>query len=117
MSRERALITGFALTACLVASAVHAQISSDPVLFRVFLSDGRVLCTYGDSGWGANVRDGKAAGTYSDILVRAMAELVRSWAPGGCISTGSPSRRATPQSITMTSPNSPTITFCGFKSR
>jgi hypothetical protein len=48
MSRQRALITGFALTACLVASAVHAQISSDPVLFRVFLSDGRVLASYGE---------------------------------------------------------------------
>jgi hypothetical protein len=48
MSRGRAVTTGLALLASLVAAAAHAQISPDPALFRVFLSDGRVLASYGE---------------------------------------------------------------------
>ena len=44
---------------------------------------GRVLCVWGDSGWGGEVADGKyRAGKFSDALVEAAAALVREkWKP------------------------------------
>ena len=48
MAQRRALITGVVLLTALVARAAHAQISTDSTLFRVFLSDGRVLASYGE---------------------------------------------------------------------
>jgi ATP-dependent DNA helicase RecQ len=39
--------------------------------------EGRVLTRWGELGWGEMVRDGKLAGTFSDELVAAAAELVR----------------------------------------
>jgi ATP-dependent DNA helicase RecQ len=43
---------------------------------------GKVLCLWGDAGWGALVRDGKYRdGHYSDDLVNACAALVREWKP------------------------------------
>ncbi len=46
--RGRALRNGLALLASLLVSAAHAQTSSDPALFRVFLTDGHVLASYGE---------------------------------------------------------------------
>ena len=48
MSRRHGVIAALSLIASLVVSQAHAQISSDPTLFRVFLSDGRVLSSYGE---------------------------------------------------------------------
>jgi len=43
---------------------------------------GKALCIWGDAGWGDLVRRGKYHdGRFSDDLVRASAELVRSWNP------------------------------------
>jgi ATP-dependent DNA helicase RecQ len=43
---------------------------------------GRVLCMWGDAGWGALVRQGKAQdGRFADPLVEACAAMVRTWAP------------------------------------
>jgi ATP-dependent DNA helicase RecQ len=43
---------------------------------------GRVLCTWGDAGWGSLVRQGKLHdGRFADQLVEACAAMVRSWAP------------------------------------
>lgn len=44
---------------------------------------GRALCRWGDSGWGESVRRGKyVQGRYSDELVTACTEMVRTWDPG-----------------------------------
>ena len=40
---------------------------------------GRVLCEYGDGGWGTLVKEQKVAGHYDDELVDALAQLVRRW--------------------------------------
>ena len=43
---------------------------------------GKVLCVWGDAGWGAMVREGKYRDRrFSDELVRACENLVREWAP------------------------------------
>jgi len=43
---------------------------------------GKALCIWGDAGWGDLVRQGKYHdGRFSEDLVRASAELVRSWNP------------------------------------
>jgi ATP-dependent DNA helicase RecQ len=43
---------------------------------------GRVLCMWGDAGWGALVRQGKMQdGRFAGQLVEACAALVRTWAP------------------------------------
>ena len=43
---------------------------------------GRVLCVWGDAGWGSLVRQGKSRdGRFADQLVEACAAMVRSWAP------------------------------------
>jgi ATP-dependent DNA helicase RecQ len=43
---------------------------------------GRVLCMWGDAGWGSLVRQGKSHdGQFADQLVEACAAMVRSWAP------------------------------------
>jgi len=43
---------------------------------------GRVLCMWGDAGWGSLVRQGKSQdGRFADQLVEACAAMVRSWAP------------------------------------
>jgi ATP-dependent DNA helicase RecQ len=43
---------------------------------------GRLLCTWGDAGWGSLVRQGKSHdGRFADQLVEACAAMVRSWAP------------------------------------
>jgi len=43
---------------------------------------GKVLCVWGDAGWGALVRFGKYRdGTFADDLVAACTALVRGWAP------------------------------------
>ena len=43
---------------------------------------GKVLCVWGDAGWGAMVREGKYRDRrFSDDLVRACVKLVREWAP------------------------------------
>ena len=45
--------------------------------------EGRVLCLYGDAGWGQEVARGRyGAGSFNDDLVRAAAELIREkWKP------------------------------------
>jgi len=43
---------------------------------------GRVLCVWGDAGWGSLVREGKSQdGQFADQLVEACAAMVRTWAP------------------------------------
>ncbi|HWA09867.1 MAG TPA: DEAD/DEAH box helicase [Opitutaceae bacterium] len=43
---------------------------------------GRILCVWGDAGWGSLVREGKSRdGRFADRLVEACAAMVRSWAP------------------------------------
>ncbi len=43
---------------------------------------GKVLCVWGDAGWGTLVRQGKSRdGRFADQLVEACAAMVRSWAP------------------------------------
>ncbi len=43
---------------------------------------GRVLCMWGDAGWGSLVREGKSLdGRFADQLVEACAAMVRTWAP------------------------------------
>ena len=43
---------------------------------------GRVLCMWGDAGWGSLVRQGKSRdGWFADQLVEACSAMVRSWAP------------------------------------
>jgi len=50
---------------------------------RLRATEGRVLCLYGDAGWGQEVARGKyGSGRFSDPLVRAAAELISSkWKP------------------------------------
>jgi ATP-dependent DNA helicase RecQ len=46
------------------------------------LRPGKILCMWGDAGWGESVRLGKYRdGHYSDDLVTACATMVREWAP------------------------------------
>jgi ATP-dependent DNA helicase RecQ len=46
------------------------------------MQPGRVLCVWGDAGWGKSVRDGKYQQQhFSDELVEACAALYRAWAP------------------------------------
>lgn len=46
------------------------------------MQPGKVLCVWGDAGWGALVRQGKVRdGRFADQLVEACAAMVRSWAP------------------------------------
>lgn len=43
---------------------------------------GKVLCVWGDAGWGSLVRQGKSRdGRFAEQLVEACAAMVRSWAP------------------------------------
>lgn len=42
---------------------------------------GKVLCVWGDAGWGALVRKGKRDGQFSDELVAACVDLIQKWAP------------------------------------
>jgi ATP-dependent DNA helicase RecQ len=43
---------------------------------------GRMLCMWGDAGWGSLVRQGKLQdGRFADQLVEACAAMVRTWAP------------------------------------
>jgi len=43
---------------------------------------GRILCRWGDAGWGALVREDRASGGFRDELVAALAEMVADrWAP------------------------------------
>ena len=42
---------------------------------------GKVLCMWGDAGWGALVREGKHDGHFSDDLVAASVDLIQKWAP------------------------------------
>ena len=43
---------------------------------------GKVLCIWGDAGWGSLVRQGKSRdGRFADQLVEACAAMARSWAP------------------------------------
>ncbi|MBN2238400.1 MAG: RecQ family ATP-dependent DNA helicase [Dehalococcoidales bacterium] len=47
--------------------------------------EGRVLCHWGDSGWGALVRQGKYHdGRYSDELVAACIDMIKEWNPQPC---------------------------------
>jgi ATP-dependent DNA helicase RecQ len=50
---------------------------------RLRAEEGRVLCVYGDAGWGGAVARGKyESGRFADELIEAAAELVRSkWKP------------------------------------
>jgi ATP-dependent DNA helicase RecQ len=46
------------------------------------MQPGKVLCIWGDAGWGSLVRQGKARdGRFADQLVEACAAMARSWAP------------------------------------
>jgi ATP-dependent DNA helicase RecQ len=46
------------------------------------LSRGKVLCRWGDAGWGALVRRGKCDRLdFDDQIVEAMAQMIREWAP------------------------------------
>lgn len=57
---------------------------------------GRLLCVWGDAGWGSLVRQGKLRdGWFADQLVEACAAMIRSWAPQPAPSwvTCIPSRR------------------------
>jgi ATP-dependent DNA helicase RecQ len=46
------------------------------------MRSGRVLCIWGDAGWGSLVRAGKSRdGRFADQLVEASAAMIRSWAP------------------------------------
>src|ERR1019366_8768880 len=66
---------------------------------RLRAQTGRVLCMYGDAGWGNEVARGKyQTGLFSDALVTAAAELIQSkWKPGPPPQwvTAIPSRRHT----------------------
>ena len=42
---------------------------------------GKVLCMWGDAGWGTLVRRGKHDGQFSDDLVTAAVDLIQEWAP------------------------------------
>jgi ATP-dependent DNA helicase RecQ len=43
---------------------------------------GKVLCIWGDAGWGSLVRQGKSRdGRFADQLIEACAAMVRSWTP------------------------------------
>lgn len=43
---------------------------------------GKVLCVWGDAGWGALIRDGKYRdGRFAEALVEAGVKLVRQWSP------------------------------------
>ncbi len=43
--------------------------------------DGRILCRWGDAGWGRFVLADKHAGRFRDELIEAMAEMIRRWSP------------------------------------
>lgn len=43
---------------------------------KLRLEEGRALAVYGDVGWGRAVKEGKAAGSFADELVEAVAEMV-----------------------------------------
>ncbi|GAB7012955.1 RecQ family ATP-dependent DNA helicase [Halolamina salina] len=43
--------------------------------------DGRVLCTYGDPGWGARVKAQRGSDQYDDNLVDAAVEQIKTWDP------------------------------------
>jgi ATP-dependent DNA helicase RecQ len=46
------------------------------------VTEGRVLCRWGDGGWGPLVRQGKQTDdSYDDQLVDALVDLVRAWSP------------------------------------
>ena len=46
------------------------------------LQPGRALCRWGDQGWGSLVETGKHSdGRFDDRLIRALADMVRGWAP------------------------------------
>jgi ATP-dependent DNA helicase RecQ len=42
---------------------------------------GKIICVWGDAGWGDLVRTGKAEGSFADQLVEACVSMVRSWSP------------------------------------
>ncbi len=42
---------------------------------------GKVLCVWGDSGWGTLVREGKHFRQFSDKLVMASVDLIQKWGP------------------------------------
>src|SRR5205085_1018086 len=50
---------------------------------RVRPAEGRILCMYGDAGWGEQVARGKyESGRFSDAVVKASADLIRNkWRP------------------------------------
>ena len=51
-------------------------------LRRIKPQPGKVLCVWGDAGWGALVRQGKYRdGRFADDLVTACEALVRQWSP------------------------------------
>jgi ATP-dependent DNA helicase RecQ len=56
--------------------------------------EGRALARLGDGGWDASVQEGLRAGRLDDELVRAAADLLRSWRPGVAWVAAVPSRRA-----------------------
>ena len=43
--------------------------------------EGRILCRWGDTGWGEMVESGKNEGKFSDTLVKALAEMIERWNP------------------------------------
>lgn len=46
------------------------------------MQQGKILCVWGDAGWGQLVREGKYRnGRFDDQLVEACAAMVRTWAP------------------------------------
>lgn len=63
----------------------HSEASRPKALIPSHLQarEGRVLCIYGDAGWGKEVARGKyETGKFSDLLVKAAAELVsKKWRP------------------------------------
>jgi len=53
-----------------------------PIESSVRLEHGRVLCLWGDEGWGVRVRSGKAASSFDDELVHAVVTmLLDRWQP------------------------------------
>jgi len=43
--------------------------------------DGRVLCTYGDPGWGERVKEQRGSNQYDDDLVTAAVDNIETWDP------------------------------------
>ncbi len=53
-----------------------------PIARERNMQPGKVLCVWGDAGWGQLVREGKyRSGRFDDQLVEACAAMVRTWAP------------------------------------